>query len=104
MEGYLHIRLPLWQRRLLTRLVTLIPIIIIGCLVGFQDQTFENLIIYAQVALSVALPFTLFPMVKLTSNPQLMGAHVNRWWTTWGGYALAGIITILNIYLIIAMF
>ena len=104
MEGYLHIRLPLWQRRLLTRLVTLIPIIIIGCLVGFQDQTFENLIIYAQVALSVALPFTLFPMVKLTSDAHLMGAHVNRRWTTWGGYALAGIITILNVYLIIAMF
>ncbi|MBE7326249.1 divalent metal cation transporter, partial [Nocardioides sp. Y6] len=67
MEGYLHIRLPLWQRRLLTRAVTLIPILIIGMLVGFSDAAFENLIIYAQVALSIALPFTLLPLVALTN-------------------------------------
>ncbi|BDZ30559.1 Nramp family divalent metal transporter [Lactiplantibacillus sp. WILCCON 0030] len=103
MEGYLHIRLPLWQRRLLTRLVTLIPILIIGGLVGFSDQAFENLIITAQVALSVALPFTLFPMVALTSQTKLMGKHVNSKLTTNFGYLLATIITALNIYLIISL-
>lgn len=103
MEGYLHIRLPLWQRRLLTRLVTLIPIIIIGLLVGFNDQAFENLIIYAQVALSIALPFTLLPLVALTTDQKLMGAHVNRRWVTIVGYLLAGIITVLNIYLVISL-
>ncbi|MGA3233093.1 Nramp family divalent metal transporter [Lactiplantibacillus pentosus] len=104
MEGYLHIRLPLWQRRLLTRAVTLIPILIIGFMVGFSDAAFENLIIYAQVALSVALPFTLLPLVALTNNRQLMGAHVNRPAVTWLGYGLAGIITILNIYLVYSLF
>ncbi|MFC6179941.1 Nramp family divalent metal transporter [Lactiplantibacillus daowaiensis] len=100
MEGYLHIRLPLWQRRLLTRLVTLVPIFIIGWAVGFTDQAFENLIIYAQVALSIALPFTLYPMVALTGNKALMGNHVNSRWTTWLGYGLTTIITILNLNLI----
>lgn len=100
MEGYLHIRLPLWQRRLLTRLVTLIPIFIIGWAVGFTDQAFENLIIYAQVALSIALPFTLYPMVALTSNSLLMGTHVNRPIVTWLGYGLTTIITLLNLNLI----
>lgn len=104
MEGYLHIRLPLWQRRLLTRAVTLIPILIIGFMVGFSDAAFENLIIYAQVALSVALPFTLLPLVALTNNRQLMGAHVNRPAVTWLGYGLAGIITILNVYLVYSLF
>ncbi|MBQ0836933.1 Nramp family divalent metal transporter [Lactiplantibacillus pentosus] len=104
MEGYLHIRLPLWQRRLLTRAVTLIPILIIGFMVGFSDAAFENLIIYAQVALSVALPFTLLPLVALTNNRQLMGAHVNHPAVTWLGYGLAGIITILNIYLVYSLF
>lgn len=104
MEGYLHIRLPLWQRRLLTRAVTLIPILIIGFMVGFSDAAFENLIIYAQVALNVALPFTLLPLVALTNNRQLMGAHVNRPAVTWLGYGLAGIITILNIYLVYSLF
>ncbi|WP_423716849.1 Nramp family divalent metal transporter [Lactiplantibacillus pentosus] len=104
MEGYLHIRLPLWQRRLLIRAVTLIPILIIGFMVGFSDAAFENLIIYAQVALSVALPFTLLPLVALTNNRQLMGSHVNRPAVTWLGYGLAGIITILNIYLVYSLF
>ncbi|MCT3287714.1 Nramp family divalent metal transporter [Lactiplantibacillus pentosus] len=104
MEGYLHIRLPLWQRRLLTRAVTLIPILIIGFMVGFSDAAFENLIIYAQVALSVALPFTLLPLVALTNNRQLMGSHVNRPAVTWLGYGLAGIITILNVYLVYSLF
>ncbi|WP_195701666.1 Nramp family divalent metal transporter [Companilactobacillus futsaii] len=75
MEGFLNIRLPLWQRRLLTRFVTLIPILIIGFLVNFNEQDFENLIVYAQIALSIALPFTLFPMILLTSNSKLMKEH-----------------------------
>ncbi|WP_421429978.1 Nramp family divalent metal transporter [Lactiplantibacillus plantarum] len=104
MEGYLHIRLPLWQRRLLTRAVTLIPILIIGMLVGFSDAAFENLIIYAQVALSIALPFTLLPLVALTNDASLMKAHVNRPAVTWVGYGLAGIITVLNIYLVYSLF
>ncbi|WHQ53644.1 Nramp family divalent metal transporter [Lactiplantibacillus plantarum] len=104
MEGYLHIRLPLWQRRLLTRAVTLIPILIIGMLVGFSDAAFENLIIYAQVALSIALPFTLLPLVALTNDASLMKTHVNRPTVTWLGYGLAGIITVLNIYLVYSLF
>ncbi|MCW1909840.1 Nramp family divalent metal transporter [Lactiplantibacillus paraplantarum] len=104
MEGYLHIRLPLWQRRLLTRAVTLIPILIIGAIVGFSDAAFENLIIYAQVALSIALPFTLLPLVALTNDAKLMKTHVNRPIVTWLGYGLAGIITILNIYLVYSLF
>lgn len=104
MEGYLHIRLPLWQRRLLTRAVTLIPILVVGWLVGFRDSAFEQMIVYAQIALSIALPFTLFPLIKLTSNPDLMGVHVNHRLTQWVGYALAGVITALNIELIVSIF
>ena len=105
MEGYLHIRLPLWQRRLIAyRSVTLIPILIIGMLVGFSDAAFESLIIYAQVALSIALPFTLLPLVALTNDASLMKTHVNRPTVTWLGYGLAGIITVLNIYLVYSLF
>lgn len=100
MEGYLNIRLPLWQRRLLTRFVTLIPILIIGFLVGFNESDFEDMIVYAQIALSIALPFTLFPMILLTANKKLMGVHVNSKVTTIIGLLLAGIITILNLRLI----
>lgn len=101
MEGYLDIRLPLWQRRLLTRFITLIPILIIGFIVHFNEVVFENLIVYAQIALSVALPFTLFPLVWLTNNPKLMGKHVNNKWQTILGLILSIVITILNIALIV---
>lgn len=100
MEGYLNIRLPLWQRRLLTRIITLIPILVIGFLVHFNEVIFEDLIVYAQIALSVALPFTLFPLVYLTNNAKIMGKHVNKKWQTILGFVLALIITILNIVLI----
>ena len=103
MEGFLSIRLPLWQRRLLTRFVTLIPILIIGFLVNFNEQDFENLIVYAQIALSIALPFTLFPMILLTSNSKLMKEHTNSKLTTIVGLILAGIITILNLRLIFSI-
>ncbi|MBT8951643.1 hypothetical protein BTI19_09960, partial [Lactobacillus delbrueckii subsp. bulgaricus] len=65
-----------------------------------SDTAFENLIIYAQVALSIALPFTLLPLVALTNDAGLMKAHVNCPAVTWVGYGLAGIITVLNIYLV----
>lgn len=100
MEGYLNIRLPLWQRRLLTRIITLIPILVIGFLVHFNEVIFEDLIVYAQIALSVALPFTLFPLVYLTNNAKIMGKHVNKKWQTILGFVLALIISILNIVLI----
>ncbi|WP_119318623.1 Nramp family divalent metal transporter [Companilactobacillus formosensis] len=103
MEGFLNIRLPLWQRRLLTRFVTLIPILIIGFLVNFNEQDFENLIVYAQIALSIVLPFTLFPMILLTSNSKLMKEHTNSKLTTIVGLILAGIITILNLRLIFSI-
>lgn len=102
MEGYLNIRLPLWERRLLTRFVTLIPILIIGFMVGFREQDFEDMIVYAQIALSIALPFTLFPMIFLTSSKKLMGKHVNNKLVTLVGIVLASIITILNLQLIIS--
>jgi len=101
MEGYIHIRLPLWQRRLLTRFVTLIPILIIGWLIGFNDRTFEHLIVYAQVTLSIALPFTLFPMVALTGSRHLLGTHANRRWVTIIGYLLTAVITIFNLQLLL---
>lgn len=97
MEGYINIRLPLWQRRLLTRAITLVPILIVGFLIHFDETQFEQLIIYAQVVLSIALPFTLYPLVAITSQPRLMGNHVNQRWQTWGCYLLVTIITGLNL-------
>ena len=103
MEGYLNIRLPLWQRRLLTRFITLVPILIIGFMVNFNEADFEDLIVYAQIALSIALPFTLFPMIFLTADHKLMGQHVNSKFVTVIGLILASIITLLNLRLLFSI-
>ncbi len=104
MEGYLNIRLPLWVRRLLTRFVTLIPIMLIGFLIGFSEHNFEQVIVYYQVSLSIALPMTLFPLVFLTSRKDVLHEHVNKPWVTILGYFLCSVITVLNIQLIISTF
>lgn len=101
MEGYINIRLPLWKRRLLTRFVTLIPILIIGLIIHFDETQFEQLIIYAQVVLSIALPFTLFPLVAITGNRDLMKEHVNRPWQTVVCYLLVALITGLNLLVLV---
>lgn len=103
MEGYLHIRLPLWQRRLLTRFITLIPILIIGFIVHFNENIFEQMIVDAQIALSIALPFTLFPLVYLTSRKKIMKKNRNHQWQTILGFVLALIITVLNLQLIFSV-
>jgi manganese transport protein len=97
MEGYINICLPLWKRRLLTRFVALIPIVIIGCLIRFNEQEFEQLIIYVQIILSIALPFTLFPLVAITSDRKLMGSHVDQRWQTVIYYLLVILLTALNL-------
>lgn len=101
MEGFINIRLPLWQRRLLTRAVTLIPILIIGFMINFNEEQFEQLIIYAQVILSIALPFTLYPLVALTGSRKMMGQHANPAWETILGYLLASLVTGLNLLVLI---
>lgn len=101
MEGFINIRLPLWKRRLLTRAVTLVPILIIDFMINFNEEQFEQLIIYAQIVLSIALPFTLYPLVALTGNKKLMGPHVNSSWQTVLGYVLASLVTGLNLLVLV---
>jgi manganese transport protein len=56
--------------------------------------------VFSQVILSFGIPFALIPLVLLTSNRAIMGVHVNRLHTTIAAFALAGLITALNVFLI----
>lgn len=75
-EGFLHLRLPQWFIRLATRLLALAPVIIVAVLYGSQETVLDQLIVYSQVFLSIALPFSIFPLVYFTSNPKIMGKFV----------------------------
>jgi len=96
MHGFLHTEIPVWIRRL----VTMVPSLIVISL-GF-DPT-QTLVI-SQVVLSFGLPFTIIPLVMFTSRRSLMGDLVNRRITTVLASIVAGIIVCLNVYLIVHIF
>ncbi|CAD0176159.1 divalent metal cation transporter [Streptococcus thermophilus] len=104
MEGFLHMRLPQWVIRLFTRLFALLPVIIVAILYGDQEKTLDQLLVYSQVFLSLALPFSIFPLIYYTSKKSLMGKYVNAKWNTYLGYAIAIVLTILNLKLIFDTF
>lgn len=100
MEGFLHFKLPQWLIRLCTRLLTLLPIFVIALLVGGEENTLDQLIVYSQVFLSLALPFSIFPLIYFTSQKSIMGEHANAKWNTYLAYLVAIILTLLNLKLI----
>jgi manganese transport protein len=92
MQGLLHRSLPM----LLRRVVTLTPAMLILAW-GF-DPT--RALVLSQVVLSFGIPFALFPLVRLTSNRAVMGADTNHRLTTGVGWAVAVMISLLNVVLI----
>jgi manganese transport protein len=75
MEGFLNFSVPSWLRRLITRLVAIVPAVIVTALEG--DTRVTQLLILSQVVLSLQLPFAVVPLVKFTSTRGKMGAFVN---------------------------
>ena len=96
--------MPQWLIRLTTRLLALLPVIIAAILFGDKETVLDQLIVYSQVFLSVALPFSIFPLIYFTSNKKLMGEFTNAKWNTIIAYAVATILTFLNIKLIFDLF
>ena len=78
MEGFVNIRLRPWLRRLITRLVAIVPAVIVVMLYG--ERGTGALLILSQVILSLQLPFAVFPLVSFTSDRRKMGAFVAPLW------------------------
>jgi manganese transport protein len=98
MEGFLNIRLRPWVRRLLTRLIAIIPAVIVASMFG--EHGIGHLLILSQVVLSVQLSFAVVPLIQFTSDKAKMGQYVNSQWliiTSWG---VAAIIIALNTFLL----
>lgn len=101
MEGYLNLRIPCWQRRLITRGLALIPAFIGVWLLG--DGAVGQLLVLSQVVLSLQLPFALYPLIRMTNDRRLMGEFVNRWPTKALAWSLFAIISAANAWLILQM-
>ncbi len=98
MEGFLDIRLPAWMRRLLTRLVAIVPAIVVTILYG-EGQT-GKLLILSQVILSFQLPFAIVPLVMFTASKAKMGPMIAPRWLSVAAAVTAAIIIALNIKLL----
>jgi manganese transport protein len=102
MEGFLDIRLPAWLRRLITRLIAIVPAVIVTALYG--ERGTGSLLILSQVILSLQLSFAVVPLVQFTSDRRKMGALVNGRALTWGAWAVAILIIGLNAWLLVGTF
>jgi manganese transport protein len=101
MEGFLQIRLRPWLRRLLTRLVAIVPALLTIVFLGEGSTT--SLLILSQVILSLQLPFAVIPLIMFTNNRRLMGEFVNPRWLKVIAYAIATLIVGLNAWLLLQM-
>jgi manganese transport protein len=102
MEGFLHIQLRPWLRRLITRSLAIIPTVIVTFFYG--ERGTANLLIFSQVILSMQLSFAVFPLVAFTCDPKKMGEFVNRPWLKQLSYAVAFLIAGLNAWLLLQTF
>ncbi|GAB3926632.1 Nramp family divalent metal transporter [Larkinella terrae] len=98
MEGFLDIRLKPWLRRLITRLIAIVPALIVTVLYG--EKGTSELLVFSQVVLSIQLSFAVVPLVLFTSDKLKMGIFVNPRWLTVLSWAVAGLIIVLNVVLL----
>lgn len=102
MEGFLNIRLKPWLRRLITRLIAVIPALIVTIIYGEQGTT--DLLVLSQVILSMQLSFAVVPLVMFTGSKLKMGEFVNKPWLKILVWVIAAIIIVLNLYLLYETF
>ena len=98
MEGFINVRLRPWLRRLVTRLIAIVPAVIVVLLYG--ERGTGQLLIASQVVLSLQLSFAVFPLVLFTGDKRKMGAFVSPWWVKSLAWPTAIVIAGLNLYLL----
>lgn len=102
MEGFLNIRLKPWLRRLITRLVAVVPALIVA--LAYGESGTSKLLILSQVILSMQLSFAVIPLVVFTNSKPKMQQFANKPWLKWLAWGITLIIVLLNIYLLAETF
>ena len=101
MEGFIHLKVPQWLRRMITRCLAIIPTIIVVWLNG--ERGTEKLLILSQVILSMQLSFAVIPLVMFTSDRTKMGEFVNARWVKTLAWATALLIVGANAWFLVLM-
>ena len=98
MEGFLDLKLKPWKRRLLTRLIAVVPALVVTLLYG--EKGTGQLLVLSQVILSLQLSFAVVPLVLFTGSKAKMGVFANRPVVQAIAWAVSGIIIVLNVFLL----
>jgi manganese transport protein len=98
MEGFLRLRIPHWARRLLTRAVAIVPVVVVTAIYG--ESGTAKLLILSQVVLSMQLPFAVIPLVQFVSDRNKMGSFAISRPVAAVSWMVAGVILILNVKLL----
>jgi manganese transport protein len=99
MEGYLRLRMNPWLRRLLTRLLAIIPAVAVILIYG--DDELDRLLILSQVILSLQLGFAVIPLIHFVSDKKLMGNFAIRWHVQVLSWVVASILVYLNLRMLV---
>ena len=98
MEGFLHLRMPVWLRRMVTRAIAIVPAVAVVASTGDAGAT--KLLVLSQVVLSLQLPFAVVPLVQFVGRRQLMGRFAIGPWLRGVAWGIAAAIVVLNAVLI----
>ncbi|WP_277189162.1 Nramp family divalent metal transporter [Caballeronia sp. BR00000012568055] len=102
MEGFLRLRIPNWARRLITRAIAIVPVIVVTALYG--EKGTAQLLVLSQVILSMQLPFAVVPLVRFVSDRSKMGVFAIGRVTATLAWTVAGVIIVLNLKLLFDTF
>lgn len=102
MEGFLHLRMPPWLRRMITRMIAIVPAVLVT--IWYGEKGTGQLLILSQVVLSLQLPFAVVPLVLFTASKSKMGPFVAPRWITALAAITAAVIIALNVKLVVDFF
>ncbi|QNA82837.1 divalent metal cation transporter [Sphingomonas sp. So64.6b] len=102
MEGFLNLKLRVWIRRMVTRMIAIVPAVIVVAIAGNAGAT--QLLVLSQVVLSLQLPFAIVPLVSFTSSRATMGVFANPLWLKVTAWGIAAVVIGLNTTLLIQFF
>jgi manganese transport protein len=102
LEGFLNLKIPCWQRRVITRVLAIVPAL--AGVLTLGEHSVGRMLVLTQVVLSAQLPFAIYPLVRFTDSRRLMGGFANPRWLSLTAWALFAVITLANVWLVIQSF
>ena len=99
MEGFINIKIAPWLRRLVTRMIAIVPAAVVT--IWYGEKGTSQLLILSQVVLSLQLPFAIIPLVMFTASKAKMGTFVAPRWLTLIAAIIAAVVVALNVKLLI---